>query len=177
MVLNGDLPLIQPETIQRFAETVATGTAAGAVLSMLPPDSFGYGRIVLTMRAPSIEIVEQKEAHARPGRRIQECNAGCYAFDGALLAAHIDEINNDNAQGEYYLPDMLAILREAGQRVTSFCCDDYRDGLGVNSRAQLANSPPSRAIASTRPSWRRASPSSTPPSLGSGRIAPSAATR
>lgn len=137
VVLNGDLPLIQPETIQRFAETVATGKAAGAVLSMLPPDPFGYGRIVLDDAGSLIEIVEQKDCTPSQAA-IQECNAGCYAFDGALLAAHIDEINNDNAQGEYYLPDMLAILREAGQRVTSFCCDDYRDGLGVNSRAQLA---------------------------------------
>jgi len=137
VVLNGDLPLIQPETIQRFAETVATGKAAGAVLSMLPPDPFGYGRIVLDDAGALIEIVEQKDCTPAQAT-IQECNAGCYAFDGALLAAHIDEINNDNAQGEYYLPDMLAILREAGQRVTSFCCDDYRDGLGVNSRAQLA---------------------------------------
>lgn len=137
VVLNGDLPLIQPETIQRFAETVATGKAAGAVLSMLPPDPFGYGRIVLDDAGALIEIVEQKDCTPAQAA-IQECNAGCYAFDGALLAAHIDKVNNDNAQGEYYLPDMLAILREAGQRVTSFCCDDYRDGLGVNSRAQLA---------------------------------------
>lgn len=137
VVLNGDLPLIQPETIQRFAETVATGKAAGAVLSMLPPDPFGYGRIVLDNAGSLIEIIEQKDCTPSQAA-IQECNAGCYAFDGALLAAHIDKINNDNAQGEYYLPDMLAILREAGQRVTSFCCDDYRDGLGVNSRAQLA---------------------------------------
>ena len=67
-----------------------------------------------------------------------ECNAGCYAFDGAQLAAHIGEVGCDNAQGEYYLPDMVEILKAAGQSVTIYHCDDYREGLGVNSRAQLA---------------------------------------
>ncbi len=137
VVLNGDLPLIQPETIEHFAATVATGETAAAALSMLPPDPFGYGRIVLDDTGSLVEIVEQKDCTPEQAA-IQECNAGCYAFDGAQLAAHIGDITNDNAQGEYYLPDMLAILREAGQHVTSFCCDDYRDALGVNSRTQLA---------------------------------------
>lgn len=137
VILNGDLPLIQPETIKRFAESVDGGKVAGSVLSMLPPDPTGYGRIVLDDEGQLLEIVEQKDC-APEQAAIPECNAGCYAFDAAQLRAHIDEVTNDNAQGEYYLPDMLSILREAGQRVTSVCCSDYRDGLGVNSRAQLA---------------------------------------
>ena len=137
VVLNGDLPLIQPQTIADFAATVADGNVAGAVLSMLPPDPFGYGRIISNEAGELVAIVEQKDCTPEQAA-IQESNAGCYAFDGAKLSQHIDEIGNDNAQREYYLPDMLGILRGAGESVTSFCCDDYRDGLGVNSRSQLA---------------------------------------
>ena len=137
VVLNGDLPLIQPETIRDFAETITAGNLAAAVLSFMPPVPQGYGRIVLDEDGALLRIVEQKDCTAEEAA-IAECNAGCYAFDGEQLALHIGEVGCDNAQGEYYLPDMLGILREAGQRVSSFCCDDYRDGLGVNSRAQLA---------------------------------------
>ena len=137
VVLNGDLPLIQAETIRQFAGTVAAGTVSAAVLSFMPPEPQGYGRIVLDDEGALLRIVEQKDCTPEEAA-IRECNAGCYAFDGTQLAAHIDEVGCDNAQGEYYLPDMLGILREAGERVTSYCCEDYRDGLGVNSRAQLA---------------------------------------
>lgn len=137
VVLNGDLPLIQPETIRDFAETITAGNLAAAVLSFMPPVPQGYGRIVLDEDGALLRIVEQKDCTPEEDA-IAECNAGCYAFDGEQLALHIGEVGCDNAQGEYYLPDMLGILREAGQRVSSFCCDDYRDGLGVNSRAQLA---------------------------------------
>ncbi len=138
VVLNGDLPLIQPETIASFAQTVAEGGSAAAVLTMTPPDPFGYGRIKLDGAGAVERIVEQKDCTPEQAASLLECNAGCYAFDGAQLAAHIGEIGCDNAQGEYYLPDMVEILKSAGQTVSIYHCDDYREGLGVNSRAQLA---------------------------------------
>ena len=138
VVLNGDLPLIQAQTVRSFARTVSAGEAAAAVLTMTPPDPFGYGRIELDADGAVARIVEQKDCTPEQAATLTECNAGCYAFDGAQLAAHIGEIGCDNAQGEYYLPDMLEILRRAGEAVTIYHCDDYRDGLGVNSRAQLA---------------------------------------
>ena len=138
VVLNGDLPLIQAETIRSFAQTVASGDCAATVLTMTPPDPFGYGRIELGADGAVERIVEQKDCTPDQARDLLECNAGCYAFDGAQLAARIGEIGCDNAQGEYYLPDMLEILRNAGQHVSIFHCDDYREGLGVNGRAQLA---------------------------------------
>lgn len=137
VVLNGDLPLIQPETIRNFANTVAAGDVAATVLSFKPQDPQGYGRIVLDADGSLLRIVEQKDCTPEEAA-IGECNAGCYAFDGAQLKAHIGEVGCDNVQHEYYLPDMLGILREAGERVASYCCEDYRDGLGVNSRSQLA---------------------------------------
>ena len=138
VVLNGDLPLIQPETITSFAQTVAEGGSAAAVLTMTLPDPFGYGRIQLDGAGAVERIIEQKDCTPEQAASLLECNAGCYAFDGAQLAAHIAEIGCDNAQGEYYLPDMVEILKSAGQTVSIYHCDDYREGLGVNSRAQLA---------------------------------------
>ena len=138
VVLNGDLPLISPDTIRSFAQTVATGEQAAAVLTMTPTDPFGYGRIELDADGSVARIVEQKDCTPEQDANLLECNAGCYAFDGAQLAAHISEVTCDNAQSEYYLPDMSEILKSAGQSVSIFHCDDYREGLGVNSRAQLA---------------------------------------
>ena len=138
VILNGDLPLIEPKTIRKFADTVAGGTAAAAVLTMTPPDPFGYGRIELDEAGQVLRIIEQKDCTDEQAKTLLECNAGCYAFDGAALAAHIGEVGCDNAQGEYYLPDMLEILRNHDLGVTYFHCNDFREGLGVNSRAQLA---------------------------------------
>ena len=138
VVLNGDLPLIEPETIRGFAEAVSTGAHAAAILTMTPDDPFGYGRIELDGNGAVTRIIEQKDCTPEQAANLLECNCGCYAFDGAQLAAHINEIGNDNAQHEYYLPDMLEILRHHGKRVSAFHVDDYTEGLGVNSRAQLA---------------------------------------
>ena len=103
VVLNGDLPLITADTVAKFAQTVATGELACTVMTMTPPDPFGYGRIKLGADGQIERIIEQKDCTPEQAATLLECNAGCYAFDGAQLAAHIDEIGNDNAQSEYYL--------------------------------------------------------------------------
>lgn len=138
VILNGDLPLIEPETVRAFAESVADGGHAASVLTMTPPNPHGYGRIELAEDGTVARIVEQKDCTSEQDARLLECNAGCYAFDGALLAAHVSEIGNDNAQGEYYLPDMVEILRGHGHATTIVHCGDYREGLGANNRVQLA---------------------------------------
>lgn len=138
VILNGDLPLIEPKTVRAFAESVANGGHAASVLTMTPPDPHGYGRIELAEDGTVARIIEQKDCTSEQDARLLECNAGCYAFDGALLAAHVSEIGNDNAQGEYYLPDMVEILRGHGHATTIVHCEDYREGLGANNRVQLA---------------------------------------
>ncbi|WP_317416229.1 bifunctional UDP-N-acetylglucosamine diphosphorylase/glucosamine-1-phosphate N-acetyltransferase GlmU [Thermophilibacter provencensis] len=138
VILNGDLPLIEPKTVRAFAESVADGGRAASVLTMTPPDPHGYGRIELAEDGTVARIIEQKDCTSEQDARLLECNAGCYAFDGALLAAHVSEIGNDNAQGEYYLPDMVEILRGHGHATTIVHCEDYREGLGANNRVQLA---------------------------------------
>ena len=138
VVLNGDLPLIEPETIRAFAQSVSGGQHAAAILTMTPPDPFGYGRIELAEDGSVTHIIEQKDCTPEQAAGLLECNAGCYAFDGALLAKYIGEVGNQNAQSEYYLPDMVEILRGHGYATTITHCEDYREGLGVNSRIQLA---------------------------------------
>ena len=149
VILNGDLPLISPETIRAFADSVAgagnadggnaAAPSAAAILTATPPDPYGYGRVELAEDGSVARIIEQKDCTAEQSASLLECNAGCYAFDGALLARHIGEIGNDNAQHEYYLPDMVEILRAHGHATTIVHCEDYREALGVNSRAQLAD--------------------------------------
>ncbi|MDO4849005.1 MAG: bifunctional UDP-N-acetylglucosamine diphosphorylase/glucosamine-1-phosphate N-acetyltransferase GlmU [Coriobacteriia bacterium] len=138
VILNGDLPLIEAETIRKFADSVSGGDHACAILTCTPPDPFGYGRVELAADGSVARIVEQKDCTPEQSANLLECNAGCYAFDGALLAAHVGEIGCENAQHEYYLPDMVQILREHGHATTITHCDDYVEGLGVNSRVQLA---------------------------------------
>ena len=138
VVLNGDLPLVTGQTVAAFAKSVSGGNAAATAFTIVPPDPFGYGRIVLAADGIIERNIEQKDCTPEQAATLTECNAGCYAFDGALLAAHIGEVGCDNAQGEYYLPDMLEILKSHGHAVRAFHCDDWREGLGVNSRAQLA---------------------------------------
>ena len=138
VVLNGDLPLIEPETIRTFAQSVSSGEHAAAILTMTPPDPFGYGRIELAEDGSVTRIIEQKDCTPEQAANLLECNAGCYAFDGALLARYVGEVGNQNAQSEYYLPDMVEILRAHGHATTITHCEDYREGLGVNSRIQLA---------------------------------------
>ena len=138
VVLNGDLPLIESKTIRAFADSVAGGEHACAVLTMTPPDPFGYGRIELAPDGSVERIVEQKDCTPEQDANLLECNAGCYAFDGALLCKYIGEVGCDNAQHEYYLPDMVQILRAHGHATTITHCPDYVEGLGVNSRIQLA---------------------------------------
>ena len=138
VILNGDLPLIEPETVRAFADSVGSGAHAASILTMTPPDPTGYGRIELACDGTVARIIEQKDCTPEQATQLLECNAGCYAFDGALLAAHVAEIGNDNAQGEYYLPDMVEILRAHGHATTIVHCPDYVEGLGANNRAQLA---------------------------------------
>ena len=144
VVLNGDLPLVRPETIRSFAETVSApqpGAApahAASILTFTAPDPHGYGRVELDEAGSVVRIVEQKDCTPEQDATLLECNAGCYAFDGAQLAVRIGEVGCDNSQHEYYLTDMVEILRSHGASVTFHHVDDYTEGLGVNSRVQLA---------------------------------------
>ncbi len=137
-VLYGDTPLVEPSTIAALTDQVTDGGRAAAVLTMAPEDPTGYGRIVLDDADEVVAIVEHKDCTEEQRASLTECNSGVYAFDGAQLAAHIGEIGNDNVQGEYYITDMVEILKGHSLSVTAVHVEDDTEMLGVNSRTQLA---------------------------------------
>ncbi|MDM8270674.1 bifunctional UDP-N-acetylglucosamine diphosphorylase/glucosamine-1-phosphate N-acetyltransferase GlmU [Thermophilibacter provencensis] len=138
LILNGDGPLVEPETLRRLIAPIETGDAAEAILTWIPENPFGYGRLEFDAEGSVTRIIEQKDCTPEQAATLTSCNPGFYAFDAALLSAHIGELSTENVQHEYYLTDMVAILRGHGQRVAAVPTEDADELLGVNSRAQLA---------------------------------------
>ncbi|MDI5967426.1 bifunctional UDP-N-acetylglucosamine diphosphorylase/glucosamine-1-phosphate N-acetyltransferase GlmU [Streptantibioticus silvisoli] len=137
VVINGDTPLLTSGTLGRLAAAHERDGNAVTVLTAEVPDATGYGRIVRDADGSVTAIVEQKDAdEAR--RAIREINSGVFAFDAKLLAEALSKVTTDNAQGEEYLTDTLAILRRAGHRVGAAPADDHQEIAGVNNRVQLA---------------------------------------
>ncbi|MBE6464342.1 MAG: hypothetical protein E7003_03330 [Eggerthellaceae bacterium] len=138
VVLSGDCPLITPKTIKALIEMREDADAAVVVLTMQLDDPFGYGRIIRDGEGRVERIVEQKDASPEEAA-VCECNSGFYCFDASRLFAALEKVSNDNAQGEFYLTDVLAICREAGDAVCALVTDDPMECLGVNTTEQLAN--------------------------------------
>ncbi len=137
VVLSGDCPLITSETIEALVRTREENDAAVVVLTMQPENPFGYGRIIRDETGQVARIVEQKDANAEEAA-VTECNSGFYCFDAQALFEALLKVGSDNAQGEFYLTDVLAICRAAGRAVLALPAADAGECLGVNSRAQLA---------------------------------------
>jgi bifunctional UDP-N-acetylglucosamine pyrophosphorylase/glucosamine-1-phosphate N-acetyltransferase len=139
-VLSGDVPLISTETISGLLEAHAASPAAATMLTIELDDPGSYGRVVRTGSGDVERVVEAKAAgDADPAQlAIREINAGTYAFDAAPLVAALATLSNDNAQGEYYLPDVFPALREAGHTVAAHLADDLAVTMGVNNRVDLA---------------------------------------
>lgn len=137
MVLCGDTPLLTGDLLRRLYDAHVEAKAKATVLTAVMPDAAGYGRIVRTATGTVEKIVEQKDA-TEDERRIQEVNSGIYCFAAKDLFSALSEVGCDNAQGEYYLPDVLEILRKRGEKIWAVAADDYEETLGINSRVQLA---------------------------------------
>jgi bifunctional UDP-N-acetylglucosamine pyrophosphorylase/glucosamine-1-phosphate N-acetyltransferase len=140
LVLSGDVPLLSAETISGLLESHASSGAAATMLTIELDHPGSYGRVVRTDSGEVERVVEAKTAgDATPEQlAIREINAGTYVFQGPPLAAALAALSNDNAQGEYYLPDVLPALREAGHSVGAYLADDLAVTMGVNNRADLA---------------------------------------
>jgi bifunctional UDP-N-acetylglucosamine pyrophosphorylase/glucosamine-1-phosphate N-acetyltransferase len=138
IVLYGDVPLIRPETIRRIRDFHLERRAAMTVLTALPEDPYGYGRVV--RKSPDSDeirdIVEQK-ALTPEAANVGEINSGLYAFAIKPLFAHIDSLRTNNAQGEFYLTDMAAILGKAGERVVALKAEDSDEVLGANTIEEM----------------------------------------
>jgi bifunctional UDP-N-acetylglucosamine pyrophosphorylase/glucosamine-1-phosphate N-acetyltransferase len=147
LVVNGDLPLLRRETLEALiAAHLASGDAA-TLLSVDLDDPGAYGRVLRDDRGRVRAIVEAKDA-GPPERAVREINAGLYAFDLPALLPALARLRPQNAQGEYYLTDVVALLREDGRAVGAVKAEDPAEALGVNTAAELAEA--SRLLALRR---------------------------
>jgi len=134
LVLYGDVPLIKTDTLKSLLLTAEeTGIA---VLTLVTPDPFGLGRIVRNQEGQITAIVEEKDANAEQ-KAITEINTGIMAFKAGHLKAWLQQLNTNNAQGEYYLTDTVAIAHSQNQRIGSLQTRDPNEVQGVNNRLQL----------------------------------------
>ena len=133
----GDTPLLRGSTLAELVSFHEKEGNAVTVLSARVPDPHGYGRIIRDADGDFTSIVEQ--ADGTPGElAVDEINSGMYAFDGALLAQVVQRIGSDNAKGEEYLTDAIALLRGDGHRVGAWAAEDADEVRGVNNRVHLA---------------------------------------
>lgn len=137
LVLSGDCPLITPDALIALAAAREEYDAGVAVLTMEMADPCGYGRIVRDAAGSVEAIVEQKDCSAEQSA-LSECNSGFYCFDADLLFSVLDAVSDDNAQGEFYLTDVIGIAREKGRAVVGLRADDPCECMGINTRVQLA---------------------------------------
>jgi bifunctional UDP-N-acetylglucosamine pyrophosphorylase / glucosamine-1-phosphate N-acetyltransferase len=138
LVLSGDVPLIRPETICRVRDFHLAREAAMSILTAVPPDPAGYGRMVRAGGDKVKAIVEQKDL-SKTQEKIREINSGIYAFATGPLFAKIDSLTANNANGEFYLTDMAGLLTRARTNVIAMKAEDPAEVLGANTLAELAS--------------------------------------
>ena len=136
VLLSGDVPLLSRESLRGLVETHAAANAAATVLTASVERPYGYGRIVRT-QGRITRIVEERDASAAQ-REIKEINSGIYAFALEPLFGALEKLAADNAQGEYYLPDLIAIYRRRRRVVATYTVPKAIEVLGINSRTELA---------------------------------------
>lgn len=137
VILYGDTPLITSKTIKELIKYHLDSNNYATVLTAYIEKPTGYGRILRDENGNLIRIVEEKDANEEE-KKIKEINSGIYCFKGKHLKAALNKINNNNAQGEYYVTDVIGILKEEGYKVGAYLIDDATEIYGVNSRVQLA---------------------------------------
>ena len=137
LVLYGDTPLITPETIGKLLDFHEKEGNSISIISAMVDDPAGYGHIIRNEKGEFLKNVEHKDASDEE-KLVKEINTGIYCFTGEALKKGLSLIKNDNAQGEYYLPDTLEIILKEGGRVNAMIAEDAGEFAGVNSRMQLA---------------------------------------
>lgn len=137
LIVSGDTPLFTADTFQKLFEYHEQQNAAVSILTAHAENPFGYGRIIRDQRNNVSKIVEEKDA-SDDEKKIQEINTGVYCFDNKQLFENLHSVNNDNAQGEYYLPDVVSILKSQGEKIVAYQMSDLSESLGVNDRGALS---------------------------------------
>ncbi len=137
LVICGDTPLMTSETIEALFLQHEKMGAKATILTAKASKPDGYGRIVRNEMGVVEKIVEHKDA-TEAERTITEINTGTYLFDNALLFQALNNVSNENVQGEYYLPDVIEILKQQGEIVSAFQTSDFDETIGVNDRIALS---------------------------------------
>ena len=137
LVIAGDTPLITGESLKNLIDFHINHKNVATILTAEADNPFGYGRIVRNQHDEVLKIVEQKDASDFE-QQIKEINTGTYVFDNARLFEALKNINTNNAQGEYYITDVIGIFRENGEKVGAYTLKDFDESLGVNDRVALA---------------------------------------
>ncbi len=138
VVLPGDTPLLRPGTLASLVAAHRSSSAAATLLTARPADPSGYGRVVRSRDGRVAGIVEEADATDEE-LTIDEVGTSIYAFRRSVLAPALRRLSPDNAQGELYLTDVIAVLHDAGYPVISLVASDPMEASGVNDRAQLAD--------------------------------------
>ncbi len=136
VVLYGDVPIIRPETLKKLIEKSVTSKEYATLLTAIYENPTGYGRIIRDEGGSVEEIVEEKDANSYQ-KKIKEINSGIYCFDIEELLKALKFIKPNNAQGEYYLTDVIKIMNDKGLKTGAVIVEDNTEILGVNDRAQL----------------------------------------
>ena len=137
IVVSGDTPLLTHQTIEAMLNHHDGEKAKATVLTAQAPDPAGYGRVVRNENGNVEKIVEHKDASPAE-LNLTEINTGTYCFDNAALFETLKQVSNDNAQGEYYLPDVLEILKNKNEKISAFQAPAFEETIGVNDRVALA---------------------------------------
>lgn len=137
LVISGDTPLLTSETLERLFEYHEGKHASATILTAHAEDPTGYGRIIRDRVGIVEKIVEQKDASVSEAQ-VQEINTGTYCFDNELLFEALNQIDTNNAQGEYYLTDIIEILKKADHTVAAYQTENFEESIGVNDRIALA---------------------------------------
>ena len=136
LVLNGDVPLLRPETLNKLVEKSIENKEYATLLTAIYDNPTGYGRIVRDEGGNISAIVEEKDTTDEQ-KEIKEINAGIYCFDIEELLSALEKISPNNAQGEYYLTDVIQIMNEKGLKTGAVIVEDNTEILGINDRIQL----------------------------------------
>ncbi len=137
VVLYGDCPLLSKVTLRRLLEEHEKGGRAATVITTLLADATGYGRIVRDEAGRVAAIVEQKAA-TEEQKKIREINSGIYCFEAEVLWPYLEKVEPNPASGEYYLTDVVELMRAAGQATVPLVVEDASEILGINTKVELA---------------------------------------
>ncbi len=137
VIVCGDTPLITGQTIEALIRTHNEHNRAATLLTAIAEDPTGYGRVIRNADGHVERVVEQKDTNESE-RLVNEINTGIYCFDNQKLFSSLKKVNNNNAQGEYYLPDVIGILQQQGYTIGAVAAASFDETMGVNDRVALS---------------------------------------